>query len=36
MDLACWYFQGDSFEDFGAVFEGCVEVVDLEAHVGKL
>ena len=35
VDFAGWNLKGDSLEDFGAVFEGGVEVLDVEAHIGE-
>ena len=37
MDFTLRNREGDAFEDFGAIFESGMEVLDVEAHdVGKL
>ena len=33
MDFTGWYFKSNAFENLSAVFESCVEVINLEAHV---
>ena len=35
VDFAGWDLKADAFEDFGAVFESGVEVLDMQAHVGE-
>ena len=35
VDFAFGDFEGDALEDFGSVFEGGLEVLDVEAHGGK-
>ena len=32
VDFAFRDFEGEALEDFGAVFEGGVEVLDVQAH----